>query len=89
MNEFGSKLLTLEHIAHIHTAKLYEALRDPSVHQFINAKDFLTQYSVINFIARVTRGLEKDLSDWWLNVAYFSGDVQSERRKDIPPAHMY
>ena len=74
MNEFGSKLLTFEHIAQIHAAKLYEALRDPSVHQFINSKDFLTQRSVFDFIARVTQGPERDSGDRWLNVACFLGD---------------
>jgi len=60
--------LTFEPIAHIHAAKLYVALGHPSVHQFINSKDFLTPRAVIDFIDRVSFGPQKDSSDEWLNV---------------------
>ncbi len=66
--------LTYQPLAQLHAAKLYEALGHPSVHHFIDAKDFLTQISVAEFIDRVNRGPQKDSRDTWLNVVCFLGD---------------
>lgn len=74
MIAFHSKRLKYEPITRIHAAKLYEALRHPSVHQFIHSKDFSTLESVTDFIDRVGRGPKEDLNGEWINIVCFLND---------------
>ena len=74
VNALHSKRLNFKPIDSIHAAKLYEALHHPSVHQFIDSKDFLTLQSVIDFIHRVGRGPKENSNDDWINIVCFLND---------------
>jgi len=74
VNTFRSKQLKFEPVVLAHAEKLFAALGDSRVHQYIDSKDFLSLQSVADFINRVSNGPQEKSNDEWLNLVCFLDD---------------